>query len=282
MKKNIIALSLVAMSMVACDDKKTEVQPQEVTPTENEDNATDKEAPKIVLVNEQKPVLFKYTSTGCPGCGSWGAPTFERISSEQKEALVPIAVHIKYGDPMITDISNAIAQNRTGQYYTPQLWVNNENGMVLNGGRIDGNGSITKMNTEIANKVSTTPEVQVGVSSVVNDTKLTVKYATRTNENIAGEYSVAVYLMENKISYRQSGGATNPFEHNYVIRSSNNGAWGQALTAADLVENAQTEKVINLEIDPEWNKENLYATVVVWKKTGDTYTVINANNNFIH
>lgn len=278
MKNNILIMSLLALGLVSCTEKQTET-----TPTGTKDETSMKmEAPQVVLSKETKPVLFDYTSTGCPGCGSWGAPTFERIAAELKDNIVPVAVHIKYGDPMITDISEAIAANRTGQRFTPQLFVNGNNGVVLNGGRIDGTQSLTKIQNDLKSVADSETEIAVGVSSVINENVITLRYATQAYTELAGEYSLAVYVMEDELLYRQSNGATDPFEHNYVIRAANNGAFGTAISDESLRANATNEGTMDIELSEDWNTENLHATVIIWKKEGNNYVVVNANNNKIH
>lgn len=279
MKENILIVSILALGMVSCAEK---IEPTQTLEDSTSNTTRQLEAPAIVLQKVTKPVLFDYTSTGCPGCGSWGAPTFERIAQEQKDAIVPIAVHIKYGDPMITDISEAIAANRTGQRFTPQLFVNGSNGVVLNGGRIDGTGSLNKIEADIAAITTRETEIAVGVSSVLNEDVISIRYATKAYKTLEGDYSVAVYLMEDNLMYRQSSGATNPFEHNYVIRAASGGAFGTPITNDNLQENAEGDVTLDLDIDKEWDTKNLYATVVVWKKEGNNYVVVNANNNKIH
>ena len=54
---------------------------------------------------------------------------------------------------MITVVSTALVANRTGQKYTPQLWVNNYNGMLLNGGSIHHSNTKSKTTREFEIKV---------------------------------------------------------------------------------------------------------------------------------
>ncbi|MDC1395483.1 Omp28-related outer membrane protein [Bacteroidia bacterium] len=273
MIKNILTLGLASVILLSCEEKKVEESP--LIPDAIE-------APSIELEVKNKPVLFNYMSTGCPGCGSWGAPTFEAITNREKDAVVPIGVHIKYGDPMITDVSNAIASNRIGQFFTPQIWVNNTNGVILTGGSISGTASVNKMNDDIDAFINIAPEILVGTSSIVNDDKIYIRYKTKAQQDLTGDYYVGVYLLENKIYAKQNSGSQDPFEHNYVIRTSNKGGFGTMLSAEHLETEAVMDEQIDANILPEWKKENLYAAVIVWRKEEDNYLVVNANNNLVH
>ena len=77
---------------------------------------------------------------------------------------------------MITDISNEIADNPLGQRFTPQLWINNTNGVILNGGRIDGVESINKLNSDINLIKESSAQMAQGVSSISDDKNLKIRY----------------------------------------------------------------------------------------------------------
>ena len=273
MNKLVLSLAIIGFSLVACTEKSVEPITEEETPVVS--------PPEITLQSENKPVFFDYTSTGCPGCGSWGAPTFEAISDVQKNNIVPVAVHIKYGDPMISEVSNAIAANRTGQYFTPQLWVNNTNSTILDGGRINGTESVNMINSQFESFKSAETDIQAGVSSIVDGENILIRYKTKANIDLDGEYYVGVYLMENGIIAAQSSSPTDPTTHNHVIRDCQSGSFGQKLTAEDLSLGSVFEETHSFTIKDDWNMKNLYATIIVWKKVGSNYIIVNSNNNLI-
>jgi hypothetical protein len=270
-----IATLVLSISLLAsCADKETtSILEDEVLETYDD---TLKTAPDFNLIEINKPVFFDYTSTGCPGCGSWGAPTFERLAAELGDEIVPMAIHIKYGDPMITEASEAIAANRIGQRYTPQLWVNNSNGTVLNGNRIDGAGSEKKLREDITAYQDQQVQIAIGVSTVINKNTLTVRYKTKAITELYGDYYLGLYILEDGILYAQSNAATNPFEHNYVLRTSNNGGFGNLIAISDLGLNNELDETFDFEIDASWDKNNLSATAIIWKKNGNNYVAINA------
>lgn len=119
----------------------------------------------------------------------------------------------------------------------------------------------------------------IGVGSIVNGDIFKVRYKSKVLADISGEYYLAVYLMEDGILYRQSSAATNPFEHNYVIRKSNEGGFGSQISQDELTKNNTITGTVEFEIDPNWNKEKLSATAIIWKKEGTNYNIINANSN---
>lgn len=283
MKKYTLSLSiaLLAFLFVGCTESTSTTPSEDEKQEEQNDNTNELKAPEFTLEVTSKPVLFDFTSTGCPGCGSWGGPTFESLISQEKNAIVPMAVHIKYGDKMITDASNAIAANRTGQFYTPQLWVNNTIGMVLSGGRINGTESLASLNSEIDAAQGRNPEIAVGISHASDEDNIAIRYKTKALTDLSGEYYVGIYVMENGINDRQSGNPNGSKDHNHVIRTTNSGGFGTMIAQENLALDAENQGEITFEIKDDWNMNNLYATIIVWKKEGNNYVVVNANNDLI-
>jgi thioredoxin-related protein len=66
-KKIIFILSII-ISTTSC--KKEPVENLEVSETNQTFDKT------LEYNKSLKPLIFEFTSTGCPGCGSWGKPTF--------------------------------------------------------------------------------------------------------------------------------------------------------------------------------------------------------------
>lgn len=242
----------------------------------NSNEETQKEPAKIVLDNINRPVLFDFTSTGCPGCESWGKPTFNTIAEDYAGNIVPLAVHIKYGDPMITPISEAIANNRTGAFYTPQLWVNNKNGMILSGNSINSAASVENIRAEIDIKIAETPEMAVGVSGIIDKSTIRVRLKTKNLSELSGEYYKAIYIIENGLNYNQSNSSFNPTIHDFVIREINDQLFGKAIPNNATDKNFENEEILTFELVGSWNPNKLGVSTVIWKKIGATFYVVNA------
>lgn len=212
-----------------------------------------------------KPILFEYTSTGCPGCGSWGKPTFNALVTQHQKNIIPIAVHIKYGDPMITDYSNEIAANRHGNFYTPQLWVNDTNGVVISGGYIQGGESVNRLNNLITQYQASMPNIKADVQWVKKGNNLEIKYgllASQKWDNI----SVSCYLLESNIENRQSGYANNPAIHNFVIRAAVGGETFGEKALWTTNDDFTFEKTAKISLDNEDGAFQL--AIVLWKTEG--------------
>lgn len=241
-----------------------------VTPVQKQNEPED---PQLVFTKKTSPVIFEITSTGCPGCGSWGKPAFKDIVSSNQADVTPLAIHIKYGDPMITDESNAIGNNRHGQRYTPQIWVSDSNAVVLNSGYI-----VSQASKEKANELISTAKTieQPALSALIEKAgdSWNVKYGVKFMDVASdGEYGLACFLTEDGIEAQQTSSASNPTIHNHVIRTSANGAFGESFTSADMTDD---EKIWEHSFDiSQYNSENVYITLVLWKKVGERYEPVN-------
>lgn len=264
---NSSLFSLVVIALLATSCKKE--TPEETSNNQPNPPTTD----NLIYQKKTSPILFEYTSTGCPGCGQWGKPTFQSLI-ESNTDIVPLAVHIKYNDPMITEFSTQIGQNRYGSLYTPQLWVNDSNAVVLAGGGINSQLSITRANNLMeAAKQNVAPALAANFK--IKENKAEIKFGTQFIDfNEDGEYFIACYLTEDNITQQQSGYSDNPAQHNHVIRDAANGTYGFSFTKDDLIENKK-EWNHTFDISPNYNKDKLYSTIIIWKKVNNRYQALN-------
>jgi hypothetical protein len=175
---------------------------------------------------------------------------------------------------MITEFSTQLGQNRHGSLFTPQLWINDSNAVVLQGNGIQGQQSIERANYLIeTSKPNITPTLAANFKIV--DNKVEVNFGTQFIDfQEDGEYFISCYLTEDKISFQQSGYSSNPAQHNHVIRDAANGTYGYSFTKADLMENKK-EWSHTFELLPNFNVENLYSTIIVWEKVNNRYQALN-------
>lgn len=234
------------------------------------DNGLAQDTSVLRYTEAGKPMLFEFTSTGCPGCGSWGKPTFHSIINQNKNEIIPIAVHIKYGDPMITPISEAITSNTYGSRYTPQIWVNDTNGVILAGGSINGQESVNNLN-RLAKNASFNPKIYMdGRVTKKGNSSIYIKTGIKQSSELKGsDYFLSCYLMNDSLSHNQASSPSNPTIHNYVIRQSASGdAWGEQVT----FDNANFEFQFEFKNVDHTKVTNFVS--ILWKKEKGRYVPI--------
>lgn len=278
MKITLLSISLALVALISCEkDTSSNSSTNTGNNTGQQGNTGNQgEAPELGEISYNytyKSLLLEFTSTGCPGCGSWGKPTFYSLVNEFKDQVIPIAAHIKYGDPMISGVSEALAGNRTGSRYTPQIWVNDKSIMALVNNRIDGTQSVQNARDFINNA---TKNEGFGLGSVmkIQNGKAYTKYGVHLKAEVpAGEYYVASYLMQDGIKAQQAGisSSQNPATHNYVVRQAANATWGNKISKKDGEElKAEWPHTYNDDVE-----EGQYLITVIWKKEGNIYVPMN-------
>lgn len=270
-KLAVVAASITCASFLAISCNKTETKTVDPVNTQTiPNNQGDKQ--ELTYTKQTRPVLLEVTSTGCPGCGSWGKPTFKKLVNDYGSKITPLAVHIKYGDPFITTESQAIADNRHGSRYTPQIWVAGENAVITSGGSIQLESEQNAR--DLMDKGIEVSQPAVAAAIKRGEGKLDVTYGLKFIDMPSdGDYYLACYLTEDGISYNQASSASNPTIHNQVLRASASGAFGNSFTSTELTDNE-----INWQHSFDvsgYVAENTYVTVILWRKSGDRFVPVN-------
>jgi hypothetical protein len=276
LKALFITCSLVLIGLTSCVKEKAKDNNDNNSNTEEQNNI-EPDLGTISYDYKFRSLLLEFTSTGCPGCGSWGKPTFYNLAKNNADNVIPIAAHIKYGDPMISGVAEFLASNRVGSRYTPQIWVNDKSIMVIENNRINGTQSIQNANDLIKN-ASKNEGYGLGSRLIIQDGKAYTKYGISMKAEVpAGDYYVSSYLMEDGILADQAGvsSSSNPVTHNFVVRQAANATWGNKVT-----------KIAGEPLLAEWEhtyndnvKEGQYLVNIVWKKEGNIYKPVNISKS---
>jgi len=268
MKKNNISVVLFVIPLILA-----------LSCTKSQNDPLEKDKPEDKTMHFDKtnrPLLLEYTSTGCPGCGSWGKPTFYQLAQEYSTQINALAIHIKYGDPMITAQSNLIAANRYGQNYTPQIWVNDTNIVVLQG-NINSAASVARAKEVIGiNKKNDVPALG-GILTKITATQWQIQFGVQAQiEPLDQSYHLACYLLESKIVHQQAGSASNPAEHNYVLRKSIGEVFGFSITELQALSMNNYATQGEFILDENINPENCHLLLVLWQKQGNRFVATNS------
>jgi len=227
---------------------------------------------EIVIEKKVRPLLIEYTSTGCPGCGSWGNPTFKELSKKYKGKVSPIAAHIKYGDPMITKISEELAENRLGRRYTPQIAVNRENAVVIRGS-IDHNASLKKADALIKKYASVSAPYIGGSKTISEDQLLKFKYKIDLNSysEEVKDLLISVYLLEDELYHRQSGAEVKKEVHHRVIKEAfQSSTFGELILKVKPNDKEAFDYEGSFDLKKSNTKaENASVILVIWKRATD-------------
>ncbi len=229
-------------------------------------------AQDITVPQTQRPLITKRTASWCPNCGGWGWTFFRNILDDNKDKAVFFADH--YDGIHTTPTSLAIAAN-FGGVSQPLFFFNNQNQNVSSGATAAARaGFLSQVNAAYA----TAPAVQSGIRAILNAPAqmLSVQTKVRFFQSLSGEYYQGIYLVRKEMIGFQSGQGNNA-EHKEVL-------WGHLTPTVfgELLGNgpiaAGTDILLNGQISVAGlNAAQLRVVTVIWRKEGDTYRVVNAN-----
>lgn len=279
MKKFLLPLVVLSAFFVASCDK-GEDEPDDTTVELTEEQKA--ELAKLdALPKEYTGVFVKHTGTKCPPCGTWGWDAVGAAIGQFKDRAVVITAYGNYGGLSELFISQHASQLGSADGVTgiPTL--------VANGTKCSYSGST---NDARVSSVISSAEVQFTLSEekdlVANGA---VKWSVENNRAVGtyrvgffeegkGEYYATVWFDESKLKGYQYGHAAAEPEHKHVMRTAASyNVYGDKL-GANIAKNTVFDVDFDIEFPTsQWNPENTEATVVIWRKIGETHLFVNAS-----
>ncbi len=231
------------------------------------------QAQEITVPQTQRPLITKRTASWCPNCGGWGWTFFRNLIDDNKDKAVFFADH--YSGDHTTPTSLAIAAN-FGGVSQPVFFLNNQNQNVTSSNTATAR---TNFQNQVNTAFATPPVVQSGFLPILNSATntLTVQAKARFFQNADGEYYLGIYLVRKEYIGFQAGGPGNNAEHKEVLWSHlTPTAFGEPIGNGAIAQGTEVNVNGQLSVaglDPS----KLRVVTVVWKKEGNTFRVINAN-----
>lgn len=299
MSKYLLLLSALFLFATACD--KTEVvpdEPEQEEQQEEEKQEEEKEEEKetcgctdqlavnfndevscdngscVYIDDDKKTLNTLFTSTGCGACGIWGIDCHKDYSKEALDKAIPFELHFKYGDSMINETSDsfvAIARPRYSPFFAVGLKESMGGGSDRPTICVNSHKNADEM---IDQFITEAPASQLGITHTIKDGRIEAHFAVEMSEFENVKY--AIYVLEDGLVYVQNAGWKNDIPgwvHNNTVRDAITPVLGTPL---------KTDKAsgsISLELDPEWNPDNLYTVLVLWDDTKGLPTVVNAETS---
>jgi hypothetical protein len=219
------------------------------------------------------PLLLEYSSTGCPGCGSWGKPKSEALRAIHGNKLNHLEVHIRFNDPMENELTKTISENRPGRRFTPQFWINNKQATTLTSeGYLDSTMTFRNAATIVNAWYENANVPSIDAEVLKKDDKIEVVYGARFySETLKDQdYYLACYLVRDGVMHAQKGQNGKVIAHNSVLTASADNAFGKKI---EPIENQDT--LLKATFDKPSDVESAIM-IVMWHKNGMTYEAINS------
>lgn len=249
--RNLILISLAFTLLLSCKKQETEAVEQ----SQNTD--------ELVVDEIYRPLIHHFSSTGCGPCGRWGIPTLDRVAELMGDSIVPLITHFKYNDPFITPSSTAIENGFLNEWYSPQIWIDNEDRtfpFIYD----EIETAAKKYSDVLRSKIKSKAEAYVACRYSLNaNDRYDIDIAVQNNNNDSAEFFVEVYAMEDNIEASQAGADPFVMMHQKVNRGGFYGDMGKRVKLA-----AGERFDESVEFIPCWvcNPKEQYFYVMVWKE----------------
>lgn len=268
--KSLLILIAFSLFIISCD----KIDEPYTTESNGDDTTT------TVLV--RKVLLEDYTGHKCVNCPG-AALIAHDLKDFYKDKIIIMSVHAGYfampsssGDYSY-DFRTAVG-SELDQYFGISN-VGNPNGMV-NRQEISGSQVINPNNwgTAIGDIVDLPPDASISIENTYDDNsqKLSIDVETELLNEISGDYSLCVYILEDSIVAAQSNNdptvGTTPdildYVHRHVLRGSVNDTWGENIDAE------KSTKTLTYTLNSEWDADNCYILTFIYNN--DTKEIIQA------
>lgn len=227
-------------------------------------------------VTAQRVVLLEdYTGQACVNCPDAHEVATE-LHEEYHDNLIVVAMH---AGAQAIDAPSGLKQPE-GDVYADNFGVKTYPNGLIN--RRGGLKDFTSWGAAVREEVQRESQINLSVSSVVTEGKLTVTTELLALGNVSGK--LQLWVTEDSIVAPQisHAGPSLQYVHNHVFRGSVNGTWGEEVALTLGGQETLTHEI--LELDEAWNPENLSVVAFVYNDDGvmqaaQCKVVTNVNNN---
>ncbi len=222
----------------------------------------------------QKTMITKVTATWCPPCGGWGWDLFEDLVDDNANSAVLIAGHYA-GSDLQTTAGNEIADN-FGVSGQPSFYLGNTRQSAT---QASASTARTTIMSGIDAEFASSPIVNATVYPTTFDGAMySLETQTQFFQATSGEYSLAVYAVEDGVVNRQTSRG-NDAVHKRVMRGNIDGqtTFGEVLLSGAAMPGDTYSSTFDFEFPADWNLSNVSLVTVLWLKNGNSYEFVNAN-----
>jgi len=233
----------------------------------------------------QVPIVLKETGELCPPCGSWGRTAWEGVInsvqgktflwSQYSDYFVSNSHFVNQELDPTNSVNNAFQKNFPYGGSKPLFYVNGVEATATN---------VAAVETAVTASIASTPvDISAAYKIEWDGDNLTVTAQAKLYNNMAGNYFMGVYLVEDKAKGIQSGhpsGSSTIVDHHMVMRGSLGGSiWGDEIIASTANAGDMIEKTFTQAVPSSYIKDNLTVGVIIWKKNGTKYFYEQAASN---
>lgn len=228
---------------------------------------------QIVPVPEtQLSLVTKRTATWCSNCGLAAWDIMEYFFDNLEDKAVIISAHYSASSDLHSSTAVDLVDNFASSFGQPTFFFNEDN---LGGGV---SNTQTNMEEMVNEAYASSPTAQVGLEVFYNEAtnEITVNTTTEFFQAGSGEYSVAIYILEDVVNFQSNQGAS-ALHKNVIRQSLTLSSFGQPLVAGMVQAGTKLQYSLSQAFSTSYDLDETKIAAIVWKKTGEDYEFVNAN-----
>ncbi len=226
---------------------------------------------------DHKSLLMQFTGTECPSCPTVISGIDMILADDEYSAKIEhIAIHsYNYSDPYYNQDAVGLSAYMSPEAYPGVFFnfdrINSEYGFMS----IDA--CYLRLTTLIDEKRDASPLVALAAASSIRASIISANVGVKAA--VAGEYRVGMMLLENGLTYYQSG-SSGIIEHVNVVRALAERADESdylGVSVGTLEAGASTSVILDINVDSEWELDNCHLVIYVTSidEQSESYVVRN-------
>lgn len=234
--------------------------------------------------NKTRPLVHKKTATWCGPCGSWGWDIQKEIKSQNKDKALVLNLHTG-GSSLETTLMGSLNDQFESNSGVPNWYVQGKNVTVYSpSGGIYTTTTRDRCKTLTDSIFDLVPDISSSFSFSLDQNTLTINTKTKFFNTVSDEYYLGVYIVEDSVIKRQNtNSGYQDKAHDGILRAIVNGSSGDF---GEIISNSGTtnadelkSKIYTYSIPSTYNPKKLYVALMMFKKTGSNYELVNTFNS---
>lgn len=222
---------------------------------------------------EKRIPVILFTSVNEEKTGLWLNQLLEEIEADFGDKIVRLNIYTDVKDPFYKAALNFLYPQFEG-LETPSLFIGQK--LMFKGELTNLENLRTEISAEINTQLLEEPIISTDAKLIIEGNTNDIYFGCRYFKDVVGDFSVSVFLMEDKIKHPQKGSNNPLYEQNFVVREQVTDIFGDAMGNGAVDSGFAYHSSYSIPFNGAYKNENLYLLTIVWRKIAfDTYELIN-------
>jgi len=224
---------------------------------------------QVSVQDPHKPLISKATATWCNVCGGDAWDNFHDLINIFDEDAVILAVHSDKESAFYSPTADSLANNFNDFFGVPSLYLGSEPAPFT----LPWVNSAEEYISEFSSQERTT---QASISFEIKNNDINVDLSIEFLQEQDDPHFYSVLLVENEVTGFQLNRGPGAI-HSKILRTHlTPNVFNNPISEGPVDANQNFEFKLTNELEENWKKDNIEIVLVIWKKIGNNYQVVNS------